>query len=291
MPAAEVAIDATLVRALLADQHPDLTARELVEVASGWDNVLFRRGDDLAVRLPRRGAAAALIEHEQRWLPELAPRLPLAVPAPVRVGRPGRGYPWSWSVTPWLPGDVIARVEPTDPRHVAEQLGRFVRALHRPAPADAPANPYRGVPLSARSSATYERLDGLGDAIDQRAVRRLWEHAVAIPPWTGAPLWLHGDLHPANILVHDGHVSAVIDFGDVTSGDPATDLAVAWTLLPSPERARFRATAGEIDDETWARARGWALTMAIAYLASSADNPLMDRIGRRTLAAVLADVD
>jgi len=143
--------------------------------------------------------------------------------------------------------------------------------------------------LSARSSITDERIEHLGGGIDQRAVRELWEDAVAISPWTGPPLWLHGDLHPANILVHEGRVSAVIDFGDVTSGDPATDLSVAWMLLPPSERPRFRAAAGEVDDDTWRRARGWALTLAIAYLASAADDPLMAQIGRRTLAAVLAD--
>jgi aminoglycoside phosphotransferase (APT) family kinase protein len=289
MPAAEVDVSVALVRALLAEQHGDLAELPLRELASGWDNVTYRLGDALTVRVPRRAMAAALVEHEQRWLPQLAPRLPLPVPAPMRVGRPGCGYPWSWSICPWLDGVAAADREPDDPFATAAQLGAFLRALHTPASPDAPANPYRGVPLSDRSPSMHERVERLGTLLDRHAVLDAWSRVLEVPRWSGPPVWLHGDLHPANVLVHAGRVAAVIDFGDITAGDPATDLSIAWMILPAAARPAFRAAAGVIDDDTWTRARGWALALAVAYLANSADNPQIARVGRYTLAAVLAD--
>jgi aminoglycoside phosphotransferase (APT) family kinase protein len=288
-PAAELAVDPPLVRRLLAEQHADLAALPLRPAASGWDNVMYRLGDDLAVRLPRRAAAAPLIANELRWLPQLADRLPLPVPSPVRGGTPGAGYPWPWAVTPWLPGRIAADAILTRPPRAAHGLGRFVAAPGRPAPPDAPANAFRGVPLLDRQPAVLERLDRLGSAVDSRRARAVWSAAVAVPPWAGAPVWLHGDLHPANLLVDRGALTAVIDFGDLTAGDPGTDLSVAWMLFGPDERAVFRAAAGQPDDETWTRARGNALAHAIACLASSADDRVIAGIGRRTLANVLDD--
>lgn len=289
MPAAEVELDATLVRDLLTEQHPDLAHLDLVEVAEGWDNVLFRLGDELALRLPRRAMGAALVAHEQRWLGVLAPRLPLPIPVPLRVGRPGLGYPWSWSITRWFPGRPAAVTPPGDLAEAAATLGRFLAALHVPAPPDAPANPYRGVPLAERSAVTLERIARLAGHLDAAATEAAWRSALTVPPWSGPPLWLHGDLHPANLVVDGGRLTAVVDFGDITAGDPATDLSVAWMLLPPAHRSAFRRAAGPVDDDTWARARGAALAHALACLASSADNPLMESVGRRTLDAVLAD--
>ena len=287
MPAAEVDVDERLVRALLAEQFPDLAGLPLAPFANGWDNTVLRLGDDLLVRAPRRAVAATLVEHEQRWLPELAPMLPLRVPTPVRVGRPSTavGYPWAWSVCPFFEGEVVARRPPDDLDEAARDLGRFVRALHVPAPADAPTNPFRGVPLVARDGPFRERVAALGDAVDGPTALERWDACCALPRWTGPPVWVHGDLHPANLLVRDGRLDAVLDFGDLCAGDPASDLYPAWTLFPDPgTRATFRAAAGEVDDDTWARAEGWALLMAISYLATSADNPMMTAIGERTLA-------
>jgi aminoglycoside phosphotransferase (APT) family kinase protein len=289
MPAAEVDVGPAVVRALLEEQFPDLAGLDLVELAYGWDNAIFRLGDDLTVRLPRRAMAAELIEHEQRWLPALAMRLPLPISAPVRAGRPGAGYPWSWSVCPWLPGVIAARAAPADPFEAAEDLGAFLAALHHEAPSDAPANPYRGGPLAERDDVVRQRAQQLADLIDTPVVLARWAELSSAPEWGGPPLWLHGDLHPANVLVDHGRVSAVIDFGDITAGDPATDLALAWMLFPAPARSTFRIAAGSIDDDTWARARAWALSLALAYLANSADNPLFARLGEKALAAVLAD--
>ena len=290
MPAAEVDVGLGVVRTLLAEQCSDLAELELTELAYGWDNAIFRLGPGLTVRLPRRALAAELVEHEQRWLPGLASTLPLPIPAPVRIGRPSGSYPWSWSVCPWLPGVVATRVPPDDPFDAAVTIGEFLSALHQVAPGDAPANPYRGVPLGQRTAVAVARVHQLRPVllIDAPSVVACWSDLVATRPWSGPPLWLHGDLHPANLLVDEGRLSAVIDFGDITAGDPATDLAVAWMLLPDEARATFRSAAGDVDDDTWARARAWALSLALAYLANSADNPTFARLGEQVLAAALA---
>jgi len=293
MPAAEVSVSPELVRRLLAVQHPEFAQLPVEVLANGWDNLSCRLGDALLVRLPRRAVAARLLANEQRWLPVLAPALPLPVPAPVRTGRGALGYPWSWSIVPYLPGDVAACEPPADLAAAAASLGGFLGALHVPARAEAPVNPVRGVPLAARADAVAENLDLLGTSIDRAAVRRRWDAALATPAWGGPAVWLHGDLHPANILVDHGRISAVIDFGDITAGDPAGDLSAAWMLLPARHHRRFQdaylAASEHGDDEAlWARARGWALVLSLAFLAHSADNPLMAGIGRRTLDAVLA---
>lgn len=286
-PEAEVAIDARRIATLLRAQHPDLADRPLRLVAHGWDNVMARLGDDLAVRLPRRALAAALVAHEQRWLPALAARLPLPIPAPVRCGVPGEGYPWAWSVVPWFAGATALATPPRDLDGAARALARFLAALHAPAPADAPANPFRGVPLAARDARVRAHLAILGGDVDRAAITRRWEAACALAAHGGRPCWLHGDLHPGNLIVADGALAAVIDFGDLTAGDPATDLAIAWMMLPAAERERFR-RALAVDDATWERAAGNALAHGLACLARSADDPPMARLGRRTIAAVMA---
>jgi aminoglycoside phosphotransferase (APT) family kinase protein len=291
MPAAEVDIDEGLVRALLEEQHPDLAGLALRPLANGWDNVLLRLGDDLVVRLPRRELAVPLVEHEQRWLPELAPRLPLPIPAPVRVGRPSTRFPWPWSVVPWMPGRSALEAPIDDLAAAAEELGGFLRALHRPAPADAPPNPVRGIPLAERDDRTLASIDALAGEIDAAAIHRLWARLRDAPAWDGRPVWVHGDLHPGNLVVDGGELVAVVDFGDLTAGDPACDLAVAWMLLPHEHRAAFRASAGAEDERLWTRARGWALALGLVTIASSADNPAYAAHGRRTLAAVLSDPD
>ena len=295
-PTAEVTIDTSVVRSLLQEQHPDLAHLPLIEVGEGWDNKLFRLGGDLAVRIPRRTASATLIEHEQRWLPRLAPRLPLPVPAPLRVGRPGSGFPWSWSVVRWFPGQSALLAPPPDVATTATTavaLGRFLRALHQPAPEDAPRNPWRGVPLSARAKTAQADLQQLGGLVDRGAVLGLWERVLSIPAWCGPPLWIHGDLHPGNLLVSGGRLSAVIDFGDLAAGDPATDLSVAWMLLPPSAHQTFFTSAREefdpLDDHTLMRARGWALALGLAYLANSRDDDAMRALGRATIDNVLND--
>ena len=226
MPAAEVEVSADLVRRLLAGQHPDLARLPVEFLANGWDNELYRVGDGLLARLPRRALGAEIIKNEQRWLPGLAPGLPLPIPYPERTGVPACGYPYSWSVVPYLPGVPAAQASSFDPAAAAAAVGGFLGALHVPAPADAPANPFRGVPLADRAgsfAANLALLSGQAgqDQVGRDAVLRGWDAALAAPGYDGPPVWLHGDLHPANVLVNDGQVSGVIDFGDITAGDPA----------------------------------------------------------------------
>ena len=287
MPPAEVDVSVELVRQLLAEQHPDLAGLALGVLANGWDNMVCTVGADLLARLPRRALAAELVAHEQRWLPVLAPRLPLPIPAPVRVGRPAGRFPWKWSVVPFLPGQVAALAAPDDLASAAVALGEFLAALHGPAPPEAPVNPFRGGPLADRASRVTEHLGLIATGAEVGAARAIWESAVEAAPWAGPPAWVHGDLHPANILVNAGAISAVIDFGDVTAGDPATDLSVAWMLFPAKERAVFWQAYGRADEHTRARARGWALSLALVFLTYSADNPLLGGIGKRTFREVL----
>jgi len=296
MPAADVDVSSDLVRRLLAEQFPDLAELPVEFMANGWDNTMFRIGDELVARLPRREPAASVLLNEQRWLPVLAPALELPIPYPERTGLPALGYPWSWSVVPYLSGVPAADADGLDLPSVPAVIGRFLASLHVPAPADAPANLFRGVPLAARAEQFTGNLAALAGRVDQEAVLRVWRGALAAPAYEGPPVWLHGDLHPANILVSHGRITGVIDFGDITSGDPATDLSVAWMLLPLPSHGPFRdayriarnGSAGPMDEALWTRARGWALVLAIAFLAYSADNPRMMNVGRRTLRRVLS---
>lgn len=287
-PAAEVDVTEPLVRRLLAAQHPDLADLPLEVAASGWDNVVLRLGPDLAVRLPRRSAGVELVVNEQRWLPGLAAGLPLPVPVPVRVGRPGAGYPWPWSVVPWFPGTTALASPPADLAATADVLGRFLAALHRPAPDDAPINPVRGRPVASCAERVELRLGQLGDLVDGDALRAVFADAVAAPAWDGPPVWLHGDVHPGNLVVADGELVAVIDFGDLTAGDPASDLAVAWMLFPPAVRPRFVAATGWDDPDLWRRARGWAVNLGLAILASSADHPGFADLAATTLTRAVA---
>jgi aminoglycoside phosphotransferase (APT) family kinase protein len=289
MPAAEVEVDAGLVRRLLASQYPDLAGVPVVVLANGWDNFSFRAGEDHVIRLPRREASVALIDHEMAWLPLLAPMLPLPIPTPLFRGEPGEGYPWPWLIAPHLEGESAALVGGLDHPEVARQLGSFLSALHRVAPREAPSNPYRGVPLAARDAATRERLDLLADSVDVAALTQIWDRALETGRPEGDARWLHGDLHPHNLLAKDGRLTGVVDFGDITSGDPATDLAVAWMMFGSTTRADLVDAYGNDDAALWARAFGWALSLGSAFLAHSADNPVMREIGARTLAEVLEE--
>lgn len=285
MPAAEVEIDVGLVRALVAKQFPDLATNPVTLLSNGWDNASFRLGPHLIARLPRREMAVSLIEHEFRWLPILAPTLPLPVPVPEHRGRPGEGYPWPWLIVPFLEGTPAALADHVDLSVCAPLLASFLAALHRPAPPDHPVNPYRGTPLAARDEALRERLPLLGRQ-ERAVVTRQWEVALTASQHPGRPVWIHGDLHPLNVLVEGGAVSGIIDFGDITAGDPATDLAIVWSLLASAQD-HFWSVYGE-DESLRLRARGWAIHLGLAYLANSADNPVMERIGRVTIDAVIA---
>jgi aminoglycoside phosphotransferase (APT) family kinase protein len=283
-PKAEVEINVPLVRALLDAQHPHLADLSIRPAGTGWDNAMFRLGDAYALRLPRRALAADLIRHEQRWLPELANRLPLPVPAPVRVGVPGCGYPWHWSVVPWLNGSTADLDEP-DPGQ-AEPLAAFLTALHIAAPPDAPTNKFRSVPLAEKAAGIETRMARLRPKTDllTEPVTHAWEEALATPI-DAALTWIHGDLHARNVLVQNGEISGIVDWGDVTSGDPATDLAAIWMLLPNPgSRQHAMRTYAQASEETWRRAKGWAVLFGVILLDTGlADHPQHAAMGERTL--------
>jgi aminoglycoside phosphotransferase (APT) family kinase protein len=289
-PPAEVEIDAPLARSLLEDQHPDLADLPLELADTGWDNATFRLGGALALRLPRRALAAPLLLNEQRWLPLLQPRLPLPIPAPVRTGRPGPGYPWAWSVVPWLEGMPADLAPPGADQ--AEPLAAFLRALHVEAPADAPANPVRGVALASRAEGVEARLDRLRrmTSLITSEVDRAWRRALEAPEG-GERTWIHGDPHARNVLVKEDVISGVIDWGDLAAGDRASDLASIWMLLPTPaSRARAIEAYGAADEALWVRARGWAVLLGAVLLETGLeDHPRHAAMGETTLRRICED--
>ena len=266
---ADFEITAELVRDLVRDQHPDLADRPIRLGARGWDNQLWRLGDDLAVRLPwLTESADALLRKEYRWLPTLAPSLPLPIPVPQRFGEPSERFPRPWLITTWVPGTPADRIPVTQAPAAAKSLASFLTALHQPAPADAPTGRDRGGPLAGRADQFATGLTSAtarGLIHDPDAVRAVWHDAVTAPPWTGPPLWLHADLHPANVVTADGTLCGVIDFGDLCAGDPAYDLAAAWLLLPDGTTGHcWAAYQPAPDAATMRRARGWAMARALS---------------------------
>ncbi|WP_089248882.1 aminoglycoside phosphotransferase family protein [Asanoa hainanensis] len=260
-----VEITAALVQDLVREQHPDLAGLPVRLGARGWDNQLWRLGDDLAVRLPWT-TAGALLCNEYRWLPALAPRLPLPIPVPQRFGEPSPRFPRPWLVTTWVPGSPADLHPVTREADAARSLAAFLTALHQPAPADAPAGRERGGPLTDRAEGfanglAYATEQGL--ITDPEAVRAVWHDAVTAPAWTGPALWLHADLHPANVLTADGTIAGVVDFGDLCAGDPAYDLSSAWLLLPD-DGVDLCYAEYQPDAATVRRARGWAMARVLS---------------------------
>ena len=289
IPAAEVHIDLALVAALIREQFPQYAGRSVQHFASGWDNVIVRLGPDLLVRLPRRKVAVSLIEHEQRWLPVLAPRLPIPVPEPIHAGRPSARFPWPWSITRWIPGESVdvSGLQSEE----ALRLAAFLKALHQPAPDEAPNNPVRGVPLVTRAAAVAERMARLKRKTEQLSARILttWREGLEAPLGTERH-WLHGDLHPQNILAAEGRIVGIIDWGDLCGGDVATDLAALWMLFDRPDRQKALAAYGGIDEATLARAKGWAVFFGVVLLDTGlVDDERQAKVGAATLARITDD--
>lgn len=294
MHADEIDTDVSLVGRLLAAQLPQWADLPLRPVPSGGtDNAIYRLGDDMAVRLPRIPGGVEQVEKEQKWLPRLAPHLPLAIPVPQGRGRPGEGYPWDWSVYRWLEGENATMERLADPRQAAIDLAQFITSLQRIDPTEGPpAGPHnfsRGVPLAMRDDTVRTAIASLHGIIDTDAATVAWETALQAPVWQRPPVWIHGDLQSGNLLAVQGQLSGVIDFGGLGVGDPACDLIVAWNLFPAEIRDVFRAALA-VDDATWARGRGWALSIGLIalpyYLNTS---PYMVRYARHTIAEVLTD--
>ena len=288
-PAAEVEVDAALIQALLQEQHPNLAHLPCVPVEAGWDNVMVRLGDAFCLRFPRREAAAALVVHEQTWLPGLAEKLPLHIPVPLWTGVPGCGYPWKWSIVPWLAGEAADLGPPLAAE--APRLGAFLKALHTPAPPQAPTNPVRGVPLQKRAPQVEERMRRLETRTQliTPVMWRMWRAAL-MAAVDVTPTWIHGDLHPRNVLVEDGLFSGIIDWGDIATGDRATDLAAIWMLFEDPQARRLAFSAyGTVSHNTYMRAKGWAIGFGVTLLdAGLEDDPRHAAIGEQTLRRVAA---
>jgi aminoglycoside phosphotransferase (APT) family kinase protein len=290
----EVNTDVSLVARLLTTQFPQWADLPIEPVHSaGTDNALYRLGDDMVVRLPRIHRATGQVDKEHQWLPRLAPLLPLAIPVPLAKGKPGEGYPWHWSIYRWLEGENATIERLADPRRAAIDLAQFITALQR---IDATGGPppglhnfSRGEPLAMRDAGARDAIATLRGALDVEAVTAVWDAAIEAPAWSGPPVWLHGDLQSGNLLVVEGRLSAVIDFGGLGVGDPACDVMAAWTFLSAETRDVFRA-ALQVDDATWARGRGWALSVgliALPYYQNS--NPALAGIARRAIHEALAD--
>ncbi|KPL90373.1 aminoglycoside phosphotransferase family protein [Herpetosiphon geysericola] len=292
MHANEFPIDQVLVQALITSQFPEWDDLPLHKVESaGTDNALYRLGETMVVRLPRIAWTIDQIASDFRWLLWLQPQLPLQIPQPLAQGQPSAAYPWQWGVYGWLAGENAVTATPKNP-HVS--LSQFLHALqridsqHGPVPASPTA---RGVPLIQRDAATRAALAEAQNLVDAELVLAVWEHAIHIEPWQHAPVWIHGDLHAGNLLVVDAQISAVIDFGALAIGDPACDLLPAWNLFDRQMRLAFR-TAMNIDQATWLRGRGWALSVALIALPYyQHSNPFLANMARYSIQQVLDDWD
>ena len=289
MHADEVLTDVPLVRRLLAEQFPEWAELSLERVpSSGTDNALYRLGDDMVVRLPRIDWAVAGLQRELEWLPKLAPLLPVSAPVPLAEGRPSEGYPWGWAVYEWLPGENPPVGGGGNSAALARDLAGLLGAFQRIDIAGPSSR--RGLPLASQDEWTRAALSELRGTIDTAAATAAWEEALRTPVWSRPPVWLHGDLFPGNLLVERGRLSAVIDFALVGMGDPACDLIAAWSLFPRATREVFRAEL-TVDDATWARGRGWALSVALVALPYYRDtNPGFAALARHVLGEVLAEL-
>jgi aminoglycoside phosphotransferase (APT) family kinase protein len=287
------AIDVALARRLIDGQFPEWSELPITTVElDGWDNRTFRLGSELTVRLPTGDWYAEQVEKEQRWLPVLAPQLPLPIPAPVAQGRPDAGFPYPWSVYRWLDGAPASQVPIGDPVDFAATLAGFLGALGRIDPSGGPEpgphNFFRGGPLATYAEETTKAIERLGDEILRDDVQRVWADAMS-SSWDRDPVWLHGDVATGNLLVRDGRLAAVLDFGSSGVGDPACDTVIAWTFLSGPARDRFRAEL-DLDAATWSRGRGWALWKALITLVGHLEHDSPDAaLPRRDIAEVLAD--
>jgi aminoglycoside phosphotransferase (APT) family kinase protein len=265
----EVQTDTQLVGRLLAAQFPQWASLPLTPVPSaGTDNALYRLGSEMVVRLPRIDWAAGQAEKEGRWLPRLAPHLPLAIPEQLAVGEPDAGYPWPWSVYRWLPGENATLARLNDPGQAAVQMARFITTLWQVDATDGPPaaeHNLRGAPLALRDEPTRKSIAALEGVIDTGRATAVWDAALEAPDWEREPVWFHGDLLSGNVLVEQGRLSAVIDFGGLAVGDPACDLMIAWSLFSGASREVFRVETA-VDEATWLRGRGCALSQAVIFI-------------------------
>jgi len=269
-------ITVAIVSCLIAEQFPQWAELEIRPVElDGWDNTTFRLGDAMSVRLPSHKRYVPQIDKEHRWLPVLAPQLPLPIPRPIAVGAPGCGFPARWSIYEWLDGEPATTIDVTELDLLADDIASFLVALQRAGTADGPPpgahSANRGGPVAVWDEQTRTLIDLIGEQVDAEGATTVWDAALATP-WSGPDVWVHGDVTGSNLLMRDGRLCGVIDFGCAAVGDPACDLTITWTMFEGESRDRFvRALA--LDDGTWARARGWALWKALLDVPAQANDP------------------
>ncbi|GAA3797791.1 aminoglycoside phosphotransferase family protein [Streptomyces coacervatus] len=263
----EIEISEDLVRDLLREQHPDLAELPIREVAGGWGNQMWRLGNELAIRMQRMDTSPDLQLKERRWLPTLAARLPLPIPVPLRDGAPSERFPKIWTVMTWVEGTPLDQGSITRGVHAAEALAGFLRALHVEAPADAPTASDFGAHPKDCTDGFEHFFQAVAPADLADEIREVWGEAVAAPGWESPPVWVHGDLHPANVVVADGTLAGVVDFGALVAGDPAWDLAAAWLLLPAGGASRFFNSYAQSDEAAVRRARGLAAMRSLFLMA------------------------
>ena len=293
MHSEEVDTSAELVRRLVQAQFPHWAGLPVEPVLSaGTDNALFRLGDEMSVRLPRVPWAVGQVDKVKAWLPRLAPTLPLATPVLIAQGQPGEGYPWEWAIFRWIPGQSAKFERLDNPVGAAKTLAGFLNALQRIDPTGGPpahANNLRGTPLAGRDKETRLAIHAMAGLLDPSLALRAWKNALLAPAYARPPVWIHGDMLPGNILVEDGQIRAVIDWSGVAVGDPACDLMIAWGLFSGKSREAFR-NALEIDEGTWQRGRGHALSQAVIFIPYYLQtNPLGVAYAQHQLQEVLAD--
>lgn len=290
----EVDISEKLAGQLLTDQFPQWSEQMLTTVKSeGTDNIIYKLGESMCVRLPRKPKAAGHVEKEQQWLPLLAPHLSVAIPDPIGKGRPTDYYPFPWSVYSWLEGKDALAANITDYDQIAIDLARFLKELWGVDTSNAPLATeinIRGTPLANRDAETREAITAVGNMFDPTALTKAWDRALRAPNWERQPVWIHGDMLPANIIIYRDHVGAVIDFSGICVGDPACDLLIAWNLLPPESRAVLRQAAG-VDDATWERGRGHALSQALIFIPYYQDtHPSGVGRAKKTIDNILAEL-
>ncbi len=289
----KAAITSELVSRLVAAQFPRWASLPVRPVPrDGWDNTTFRLGDDMSVRLPSGDFYVPQVKKEQRWLPVLADALPLPIPRPLGQGSPGCGFGRPWSVYEWIAGETAGIAPIGDLTAFAADLAGFLNALYLVDTADGPPpgsqSCYRGGPLTTYDGEARQAIRDLAGLIDTDLAARVWAAALAAD-WHGPPVWVHGDVSPENLLVTDGRLSAVIDFGCCAVGDPACDTVIAWTFLSGASRAEYVARLN-VDQATWVRGRGWALWKAMIVLVRALESDPADAIATsRVIGEILAD--
>lgn len=290
--AEQLYVSLSLAKALVTSQFPKWSKLDIWPIpSSGTDNTIFRLGENMCLRFPKFMRTEINLKKEYIWLPRLTP-LPLQIPKPLAMGIPEMDYPCNWCILSWIDGNTAATNHFFDDHRAAKVIGEFINALQLVdtdgGPKSGPHNNHRGVPLIERNQLTREAILKLNAEFEESNLLGLWEETLEVPPWNKAPVWLHGDIHSDNMLTNSGHLNAVIDFGLSGVGDPACDLMVGWTQFNPKTRNSFRKSI-RVDDTTWDRGKGWALSWAVIALAHyNRSNSFFANMSRITINQIIS---